>query len=296
MYARRLSRRPASLAVLFVASTLALLLFGAYASPASASVDIELIGQTLSENGYSVDSGAKHLRSDEDLDKLRGQLETDSKQPVYVTVLPAGASGAGLARQLAQRVGSKATYVVLVGDRMEVASTSVSARTATSLAKRATAKNQSDRGAAVIEFVRLLNQRDATQAGGKAKKRGRTGSGPSATATPTETVATQATPPPPAAEQGLNMPILIGGLIALVAIGAGGFLWLRRQRNTPRPAMAGAGAAPSGTAEGHRSPTGSLAGPIKAPPAPPPAPPHVSPPGPPSRPPSTPPGRPPQWP
>jgi hypothetical protein len=237
MYARRLSL-PAALSTFF------LLLLGLYAGPAHADVDVELIGETLSQEGYYVDSGSKVLRSDAALDRLRGELESGIKQPVFVTVLPAGAAGPGLASQLARQVGRKGTYAVLVGSRLEASSTALPQRAVNSLLKQAVAANKGDPEAALIQFARSFKEREEGKTGtGKKTERGKR---PRPSPTPTETVETQVAAQP--TDDGGPDPLLVGGLAALaVALAGGAFFWWRRRSRAAEPVLAGG---PSGSAGG----------------------------------------------
>src|SRR5690242_7768121 len=97
---------PAALAAAF------LVLSGWLAVPArAASVDPELVVESVSEDGYYVDSGAPYFRSDSDKDKLRESL--DGKRRAGVVVLPASADAGSILTRLLQIPNRPATYVVL---------------------------------------------------------------------------------------------------------------------------------------------------------------------------------------
>src|SRR5262249_33284051 len=84
------------------------------AVPARAvSVDPELVAESVTEDGYYVDSGASYLKSDADLDKLRAALDNAGR--AGVVVLPAGASSGPVISRLLQSPGHRATYIVLTG-------------------------------------------------------------------------------------------------------------------------------------------------------------------------------------
>lgn len=233
MYARRFSL-PA------VLSAFLLVMAGLFATPAHADVDIELIGETLSQEGYYVDSGSKAFRSDEALDRLRNELESGLKQPVFVTVLPAGASGPGLSAQLSRQVGRSGTYAVMIGSQLEATSTVVPQRTVRSFVRRALSAGQGDPEGALIQFTRLLKERESGRSPqNKSKDKSEKPEEP--TPTPTETVQTQAAPPPP--EESGPDPLLIGGLVAAAILLAGGalFWWRRRGGRTAEDAAIATG-------------------------------------------------------
>src|SRR5689334_9473659 len=97
---------PALLAAAF------LLLVGWHAVPAgAASVDPDLVAESVSEDGYYVDSSASYLKSDADLDRLREAIESAGR--AAVVVLPAGVPSAPVIQRLLAEPNRHTTYVVL---------------------------------------------------------------------------------------------------------------------------------------------------------------------------------------
>src|SRR3954447_979286 len=108
----------------FLAAAL-LLVLGWHAVPARAvSIDPELVAESVSEDGYYVDSSASYLKSDADLDRLRESIEAAGR--AGVVVLPAGVSTAPVISRLLHEPNRKATYVVLSGNRMQAVSNNIS--------------------------------------------------------------------------------------------------------------------------------------------------------------------------
>src|SRR3954470_1623434 len=109
---------PALVAAAFV------LLLGWHAVPArAASVDPELVAESVSEDGYYVDSSASYLKSDADLDKLRAAIEGAGRAGVIV--LPAGVSARPVISRLLQEPNRRATYLILSGSRLQAVSNSM---------------------------------------------------------------------------------------------------------------------------------------------------------------------------
>jgi hypothetical protein len=207
--------------------------FGLVTPPAHATgVDPAVVAQAIAEDGYYIDSGAQHLRSDAARDRLRTELER-AKSPVFVAVVPAGTTlSPAQVYRLAKRKG---TYAVLTGGSLRAASNTLAAARVRNALSQAVRTHRGNPGAAVVAFVGLTNgtRKPVTPA------RRRTTPTPSDTPTPVETTAepSAAAAPRPAAAQdgGGNTPLLIGGvLLILLAAGGSGYLLYRRQRGAAK--------------------------------------------------------------
>jgi hypothetical protein len=151
---------PAMLAAAF------LLLVGWHAVPARAvSVDPELVAESVSEDGYYVDSSASYLKSDADLDKLREAIESAGR--AGVVVLPAGVSTAPVISRLLAEPNHKATYVVLTGSHLQAVSNSIPSSKVNGLLTKARAAGNPR--AEVLTFLDLLNGKHPTIASAKKK-------------------------------------------------------------------------------------------------------------------------------
>lgn len=217
-----------ALAPILLAATV-LLLAGRFAVPASAaSVDLELVAQSVTEDGYYVDSDAAYYKSDTDLDKLRAALQTSGK--AGVVVLPAGTAAGPVLTRLLRSPNRKATYIVLTGTRLQAASNSLPRATVakmTAQAEKAGGPKQE-----VLAFLDLLT----------AKKRGantKNGHKAGSVAAPADSAAADsATPsaaPAAAAEHdsGGNGPLYgIAAAVVVVAAAIGGLLLWRRKKGT----------------------------------------------------------------
>jgi hypothetical protein len=196
-------------------------------------VDPAVVAEAIAEDGYYIDSGAQHLRSDAARDRLRTELER-AKSPVFVAVVPAGTTlSPAQVYRLAKRKG---TYAVLTGGSLRAASNTLAAARVRNALSQALRTHRGDPGAAVVAFVGLTN---GTRKPVAATKRRATPT-PSETPTPAETTAepSAAAAPSPAAaqdESGGNAPLLIGGvLLVLLAAGGGGYLLYRKQRGATK--------------------------------------------------------------
>jgi hypothetical protein len=215
MRARRV-RWSAALAAAF------LLLSGWLAAPAGAvGVDPELVVESVSEDGYYVDSGAPYFQSDADLDRLRASL--DGKRRAGVVVLPAGADAGSILNRLLRTPNRQSTYVVLVGRRLMAGSNSVSSATVDRMLARA--RRASDPETAVLNFFDELNPK----AGRKAPMQ-KGGNLP----LPSGSEAPSGDPTAPVAagksdDGGNGLLYGAGGLIAVAAAAGGYLLWRRRR-------------------------------------------------------------------
>jgi hypothetical protein len=215
---------PAALAVVF------LLLLGWHAVPArAASVDPELVAESVTEDGYYVDSSASYLQSDADLDRLRQALQQAGR--AGVVVLPAGTATGPVVDRLLQSPNHKATYVVLTGTKLQAASNSLSRSTVNKLVAKATrAGNPKSQ---VLSFLSLMNPRHSAKSGAAPQKGGNlpmspTSQAPSTDPTTTPVAATKSD----SGGGGNGMLYGIGGLVVVVAAVAGGFLLWRRRQGT----------------------------------------------------------------
>jgi hypothetical protein len=221
---------PALLAAAF------LLLVGWHAVPAGAvSVDPELVAESVSEDGYYVDSSASYLKSDADLDRLREAIESAGR--AGVVVLPAGVPTGPVTSRLLAEPNRHTTYVVLSGNRLQAVSNSLpSAKVNGLLAKARTAGNPRSE---VFTFLDLLNGKHPTIA-----PKNKTSSEPStAASTDTGDVAASATPAAAAKNDsggGNGMMYAIIGVVVVVLLALGGFiLWRRKQGGSGGPGAPG---------------------------------------------------------
>jgi hypothetical protein len=201
-----------------------LMLLGWHAVPArAASVDPELVAESVSEDGYYVDSGASYLKSDADLDRLRAAIEDAGR--AGVVVLPAGtASGPVINRLLAER---NRTYLVLTGARLQAVSNSMpSAKVNGLLAK---ARRAGSPPAEVLSFLNLMSGKHVTAP----TARKTAAEQPSAAASDDAATDQPSAAPVSAAKKdsgGNGMLYGIVGVVIVLVLAAGGFLlWRRRQ-------------------------------------------------------------------
>lgn len=213
MYARR-ALLPAAAAVALM------LLSGWLAVPVrAASVDPELVVESVSEDGYYVDSNASYFRSDSDKDKLRESL--DGKRRAGVVVLPASADAGSVLSSLLSIPNRPATYVVLVGSSLRAGSNTLPSATVDRMLARA--KHASDPKTAVLTFFDELNPKTGHRA---PLRKGGNLALPSTSAAPSTVLATPAAASRTGGGNGLLY--ALGALVALIAAGGGYFL--RRQR------------------------------------------------------------------
>src|SRR4051794_36570333 len=130
-----------------------LLVLGWHAVPAHAvSIDPETVAESVSEDGYYVDSGASYLKSDADLDKLREAI--DGAGRAGVVVLPAGVSAQPVITRLLNEPNRRATYVVLSGSRLQAVSNNLPSSKVSGLVARA--RRAGDPKMEVLTFLDLL--------------------------------------------------------------------------------------------------------------------------------------------
>jgi hypothetical protein len=221
-----------------LAATL-LLVLGWHAVPArAASVDPELVAESVSEDGYYVDSSASYLKSDADLDKLREAIEGAGR--AGVVVLPAGVSTAPVISRLLHEPNRKATYVVLSGNRMQAVSNNISGSRVNGLV--AQARRAGTPEAEVLSFLNLLSPKHAAATGPTHKASGV----PSveASAGGDETAGASAAPAASAKKDSGGNGLLYGivGVVIVLVLAAGGFfLWRRRQGASDGPGSDGPG-------------------------------------------------------
>jgi hypothetical protein len=190
-------------------------------------VDPAVVAQAISEDGYYIDSGAKHLRSDAAQDRLRTELER-AKSPVFVAVVPAGTTlSPAQVYRLAKRKG---TYAVLTGGTLRAQSNTLAAARVRNAVTQAVRTHRGDPGAATVAFVGLTN----------GTKRAAPSTQRQATPTPSEipTSAEPSTDSSAAAPQsatdrgqgGSSLPLLIAGIVALVTATGAGYMVYRKGR------------------------------------------------------------------
>jgi hypothetical protein len=209
-----------------------LLVAGWHAVPAgAASVDPELVAESVSEDGYYVDSGASYLKSDADLDKLRAALNDAGR--AGVVVLPAGTASGPVISRLLQEPNRKATYVVLTGSNLQAASNNMPSSKVKGLLSRA--KRAGEPKAEVLAFLDLLGGKHPAV---KPKKKASEQPSPGVS-NGTEGAAAPSTSPVASAKKdsgGNGMLYAIIGIVIVLAAAGGGFLlWRRRQGETLPP-------------------------------------------------------------
>jgi LPXTG-motif cell wall-anchored protein len=203
-----------------------LMLLGWHAVPArAASVDPELVAESVSEDGYYVDSGASYLKSDADLDKLREAIENAGR--AGVVVLPAGTSSAPVISRLLHEPNR--TYVVLTGNRLQAVSNSLpSAKVNGLLAK---ARQAGTPRSEVLTFLNLMSGRHVTAPTARTKAGARPSAAPSE-----DTVTDEPSSAPVAAAKkdsgGDGTLFGIVGVVIVLLLGGGGLLFWRRKRKS----------------------------------------------------------------
>ncbi|TQM67548.1 hypothetical protein FHX41_1164 [Actinomadura hallensis] len=234
--------------------------FGLAAAPAHADVDLEVVAEGITESGYYVDSKAKYYGSDGAQELLR-QAQGRSV-PVFVAILPAGNDAGQVLQQLPALMERKGTYAVLAGDQLRVSSNSLPDSQVKAAYRKAVQNSKGKPDLALLRFVQTLPESKYAP-----PKPGRPGNdGRPAPETPPAKVQqeeeltlaeSQPTGPAEGAPQaapkddGSAMPFLLGGgLVAVAAAGAGGFLLWRRRSLTPSAAPGAPGAAAASGAPG----------------------------------------------
>lgn len=216
---------PALLAAAF------LLLAGWHAIPArAASVDPELVAESVTEDGYYVDSSASYYRTDADLDRLRSALEKSGK--AGVVVLPAGSDAGAVLTRLLQSPNRRATYIVLTGTRLQAASNSLPRATVQKMTARAS--RASDPKMKVMTFLDLLTAKKRAKSGESSGQKA--GNLPDTTGSAgTDGEGVNATPTGAADHDsgGNGMLFGIAGAVVVAAAAVVGFLLWRRKKNRP---------------------------------------------------------------
>ncbi len=227
----------------FLAAAL-LLLLGWHAVPARAvSIDPELVAESVSEDGYYVDSSAPYLKSDADLDKLREAIENAGR--AGVVVLPAGVATGPVITRLLHEPNRRATYVVLSGDRMQAVSNSIPSAKVSGLVAKA--RRAGSPKMEVITFLDLLGGKHPAAASGKQQS----GNLPDTSSSSGGGDAGATSTAPVAAKQdsgGGNGTLygVVGAAIVLLLGGGGFFFWRRRRQDTPGAPGPGPGSGPGG--------------------------------------------------
>jgi hypothetical protein len=203
----------------------ALLLLGWHAVPAhAASVDPELVAESVSEDGYYVDSSASYLKSDADLDALREAIEGAGR--AGVVVLPAGASSAPVISRLLREPNR--TYVVLSGNRLQAVSNNMPSTKVNGLLAKA--RKAGNPRSEVLTFLDLMSGKHPAASGPKKTSAAQ----PSTSASAEDEVAPTVSAAPVASakkDSGGNGMLygIVGVVIVLVLAGGGFFLWRRKQ-------------------------------------------------------------------
>jgi hypothetical protein len=219
-----------------------LLLFGWHAVPAHAvSIDPELVAESVSEDGYYVDSGASYLKSDSDLDSLRAAIENAGR--AGVVVLPAGVSTAPVISRLLNEPNRRATYVVLSGSHLQAVSNSIPSSKVNGLLSRARAAGNPK--SEVLAFLDLLSGKHP--AASTAKKKSSRHPNTAASSSASDTAASAAPVSAAKKDSGGGNGMLYGiiGVVVIVILAAVGFiLWRRRQGTSGGPGAPGAPGGP----------------------------------------------------
>jgi hypothetical protein len=211
----------------FLAAAMLLLLGWHAVSAGAASIDPELVAESVSEDGYYVDSSASYLKSDTDLDKLREAIENAGR--AGVVVLPAGASSAPVISRLLQEPNR--TYVVLSGSRLQAVSNNMPSAKVNGLL--AQARKAGNPRSEVLSFLDLMSGKHPAPATAKKTAAAQ----PSTSASAEQETAPASSAPAAAAEKdsggngnGNGMLYgVVGVVIVLILAGGGFFLWRRRQ-------------------------------------------------------------------
>ncbi|MCW2947978.1 MAG: hypothetical protein JWR24_4695 [Actinoallomurus sp.] len=209
-----------------------LLLPGWRAIPARAvSVDPDLVAESVTEDGYYVDSNASCLRSDSDLDKLRAALRQAGR--AGVVVLPAGTAAGPVLHKLLQSPNRDATYVVLSGTTLRAASTSLSMSAVNKLVARATKTGAPE--SQVLTFLDLMNPGHSRKSGGARKGGDLPPAQPSSDARPGTVNSAPVAARKNDSGGGNGLLYGVGGGIVVAALAAvSGVLW-RRKRAASTP-------------------------------------------------------------
>jgi hypothetical protein len=214
-----------------------LLLLGWHAVPAHAvSIDPEMVAESVSEDGYYVDSSASYLTSDADLDRLRSAL--DGAGRAGVVVLPAGVSAQPVITRLLHEPNRRATYVVLSGSRLQAVSNSMSSAKVNGLVAKA--RKAGNPKAEVLAFLDLMGGKHPAASGAKQNASAQ----PTAPAsTGTGDTAVSATPVSAAKKDSGGNGMLYGviGVVVIVVLAAVGFILWRRKQGTSGPGTPGSG-------------------------------------------------------
>jgi hypothetical protein len=206
-----------------------LLLAGWHAVPARAvSIDPELVAESVSEDGYYVDSSASYLKSDADLDKLRAAIEDAGR--AGVVVLPAGTSTAPVISRLRQEPNR--TYLILTGTRLLAFSNSLPRTKVNGLLARA--RRAGNPESEVLTFLDLMSGKHPT-----VTPRKKAVAQPSAEPSAGGATEQPSTAPVAAAKKdsgGNGVLYGIVGVIVVLVLAIGGFfLWRRRQGSSGGP-------------------------------------------------------------
>jgi hypothetical protein len=205
-----------------------LLLVGWHAVPARAvSIDPELVAESVSEDGYYVDSSASYLKSDADLDKLRAAIEGAGR--AGVVVLPAGTSTAPVISRLLQEPNR--TYLVLSGARLQAVSNNMSGTKVNGLLAKA--KKAGSPSSEVLTFLDLMSGKHPAAAGVR-RTPGSTPSASSSSAAGGVTDSVSAAPVASAKKDSGGNGMLYGivGVVIVLVLAAGGFFLWRRKKGT----------------------------------------------------------------
>jgi hypothetical protein len=206
-----------------------LMMLGWHAVPARAdTIDPELVAESVSEDGYYVDSSASYLKSDADLDKLRAAIEGAGR--AGVVVLPAGASTAAVVSRLRQEPNR--TYVILTGTRLQAFSNSLPSAKVNGLLSRA--RKAGNPKSEVLTFLDLMSgKHPAVTPRKKASEQ------PSAAASAGGATDQPSTTPVSAAKKdsgGNGVLYGIVGVVVVLVLAIGGFfLWRRKQGSSGGP-------------------------------------------------------------
>jgi cobalamin biosynthesis Mg chelatase CobN len=206
-----------------------LLLVGWHATPARAvSIDPELVAESVSEDGYYVDSSASYLKSDAALDKLRAAIEDAGR--AGVVVLPAGTSTAPVISRLLQQPNR--TYLVLSGARLQAVSNNMSSTKVNALLARA--KKAGSPSSEVLTFLNLMSGKQPVTSGAR-RTPGSTPTASSSAGGVTDSVSAAPVASAKKDSGGNGMLYGIVGVVIVLVLAAGGFFLWRRKKGAEAP-------------------------------------------------------------
>jgi cobalamin biosynthesis Mg chelatase CobN len=207
-----------------------LLLVSWHAVPARAvSIDPELVAESVSEDGYYIDSSASYLKSDADLDKLRAAIADAGR--AGVVVLPAGTSTAPVISRLLQEPNR--TYLVLSGARLQAVSNNMSGTKVNSLLAKA--KKAGSPRSEVLTYLDLMSGKQPVAGGAKRTPSSVPTASSSSAGGAQESVSAAPVASAKKDSGGNGMLYGIVGVVIVLVLAAGGFFLWRRKKGVEAP-------------------------------------------------------------